>query len=131
MKKIRVGSAVLIVKDDKILLGKRKKTPNFGKWVLPGGKIEFGETHQEAGVREAKEELGLDISIEGLAGNGLYYLTHDETHRIIIYSYAKPLSDVISASSDISEARFFTKEELINLDISDIVLEVLKDSNWV
>ena len=36
----------------------------FDKWTIPGGHIELGETMREAVVREVKEEVGLDVSVE-------------------------------------------------------------------
>jgi 8-oxo-dGTP diphosphatase len=130
-KKIRIGSAVLIIDDNKILLGRRNKEPNFGRWVLPGGKIEFGETHNQAAKREAKEELDLDVEIIRLAGKGVYHLIGGDEHRIIIYSIAKKARGKIKPSSDISEAKFFSKDELTNLDITPIVREILKDEKWI
>jgi len=130
-QQIRIGSAVLIIDKSCILLGKRHKEPEFGKWVLPGGKIEFGETHVQAAIREAKEELGVNIEPQGLAGKGIYYLMSQSKQRIIIYNFAKYISGELKPSSDISEAKFFNKEELKQLDISDIVKTVLQDTGWM
>ena len=55
--------AVLVIENDKILLVKHRKS-NRQYWVLPGGRLEFGETFIDCGVRELKEETGLDIAIE-------------------------------------------------------------------
>lgn len=129
-KKIRAGSAILIIHENTILLGKRNKEPNFGRWILPGGGIEIGETHQQAAQREAQEELGIDIIVHGLAGKGVYHIFDEKYHRIIIYSFATPQNLNLSVSSDVSEAKFFTKEELYSLDITPTVKEVLKDANW-
>lgn len=128
---IRLGSAILIIQNNQILLGKRFKEPNFGKWVLPGGKIEYGETHVDAAKREAKEELGLDVDVQGLAGKGLYYIMPPGQQRMIVYSFAKPVGGSIQPSDDISEARFFTREELKTLEITPVVREVLIDAGWL
>jgi mutator protein MutT len=130
-KNIRISSAVLIIEKGKILLGKRNKKPGFGQWVLPGGKIEFRETHQEAAKREAKEELGLSVEITRLAGKGIYHFFGEETHRIIIYNIANKTGGIIKPASDISEAKFFSKQELIALNTTSVVLEVLKDGGWI
>ncbi|MBQ8994743.1 MAG: NUDIX domain-containing protein [Oscillospiraceae bacterium] len=66
---VRVGLAILILKEDEVLLGHRSKT---GKdtggifepdtWTVPGGKQEMGETMFEGAIREVQEETGLVIS---------------------------------------------------------------------
>ena len=56
LKQIEVVAAV-IVEDDKLLATQRGYGDFKGKWEFPGGKIEQGETHEEALVREIKEEL--------------------------------------------------------------------------
>ncbi|HEY4672966.1 MAG TPA: NUDIX domain-containing protein [Nitrososphaerales archaeon] len=50
----------LIIKKDKLLLVKSPKW-KYQKWTVPGGHIEVGESAEQAIVREAKEETGLDV----------------------------------------------------------------------
>jgi len=50
----------------RVLLIKRKFEPNKGKWSLPGGLLETGEKLIEAGRREVREELGVELDVEGL-----------------------------------------------------------------
>jgi 8-oxo-dGTP diphosphatase len=60
------GTAVIIVrKDGSFLLVKRAKPEppdGFGRWSVPGGRVERGETWQECGIREALEESGLKVT---------------------------------------------------------------------
>lgn len=130
-KKLRLGSALVIRHEEKILLGKRGKEPNYGRWILPGGKIELGEDHVVAGQREAMEELGIEVEIQELAGKGVYYLTDEKAHRVIIYSFAKPLSLDLNPSSDLLDAKFFSLEELQEIDLTEIVVEVLQDCKLI
>lgn len=60
----KARSAVLIAKDDKILLIERIKAPEPLYYVLPGGGVEEGETPEQAAIREMKEELGVDITVD-------------------------------------------------------------------
>ena len=69
MNQVRVGVSVIIIEDNKVLLGHRNKNKEdtggiVGRdtWTLPGGKQEFDETIQECAVRETKEECNLDVS---------------------------------------------------------------------
>lgn len=73
-KKVGVGFGVMILKDNKVLLGKRHYDPNKadselhgeGTWTMPGGKIHFGEEFEEAAAREVLEETGLKINQDKL-----------------------------------------------------------------
>lgn len=57
-----VGVGVLITKDAKILMGKRKNAHGDGTWAPPGGHLEYGETPQEGAQREVREETGLIVN---------------------------------------------------------------------
>jgi len=58
----KIGVAVLIEKDGKILMGKRKYSHGKDSWCLPGGHVEFGEKLIDAAKRETKEETGIEVS---------------------------------------------------------------------
>jgi len=62
-----VGVGALIHdREGRVLLIKRRFEPNKGRWSLPGGLLETGETLLEAGRREVKEEVGVEIEVEEL-----------------------------------------------------------------
>lgn len=56
-----IGVAVIVLKDGKILLGKRKNSHGAGTWQLPGGHLELFESIEACGCREVFEETGLEI----------------------------------------------------------------------
>lgn len=56
----KIGIGVIVSKDGKILLGKRKGAHGAGQWSCPGGHLEFGETPHDCASRELAEETGLE-----------------------------------------------------------------------
>ena len=81
MKSIRVSAAV-IHRDGKILATQRGYGEYKGKWEFPGGKIESGETKEEAIVREIKEELNMDIKVDSSFDEKIYEYP-DKTIKLI------------------------------------------------
>lgn len=79
-----VATNVIVEKDGKILLSRRQnKGWGDGLLCIPGGHVDSGETFTQAAIREAKEELGLDLQTEDLTflctevknGGGKYYIS--------------------------------------------------------
>lgn len=61
---IGVGVGAVIINDnEEILLLLRKKSPESGRWTIPGGSVEFGERVEDAIIREVNEELGIDVEV--------------------------------------------------------------------
>jgi mutator protein MutT len=56
-----VGIAVIVIKDNRVLLGKRKNAHGAGSWAFPGGHLEFNESIEGCAVREVFEETGIRI----------------------------------------------------------------------
>ena len=57
----KVGIGVIVIKGNKVLLGKRKNAHGEGSWCFPGGHLEFGEELEECAEREVLEEAGIKI----------------------------------------------------------------------
>ena len=58
----KVGTAIIITRDNKILLMKRRGPHGAGTWSPPGGHLDFGESPEQCAAREAKEEVGVDVA---------------------------------------------------------------------
>lgn len=128
----RLGVAVLVTDSHhRLLLGRRGKEPNYGKWVVPGGGVEFGETLVECAVREIKEETGLEISVLSRPPI-VTEVIDDDQHRVILFLHAKltgPVNPV--AGSDLLEARFVQWSNVQHLDVSSVVVPVLQETGWL
>jgi 8-oxo-dGTP diphosphatase len=60
-KRVKVGIGVMIFKDGKVLLGKRKSKLAQGDFAFPGGHLEYMESFEECARRETREEAGIEI----------------------------------------------------------------------
>jgi ADP-ribose pyrophosphatase YjhB (NUDIX family) len=130
MDKPRVGSALLIADGTRILLGRRGKQPQFGKWVLPGGGIRLFEPIDDAARREALEETGLIIDVYRRAG--VYEIINEpDEHRIVIYSEARPVGGELVPGSDLLDVKWFERHELDRLDLTPLVRLVLQTTGWL
>ena len=56
-----IGVAAIVIKDNKVLLGKRKNAHGAGTWAFPGGHLEYKESIEECAKREVFEETGIHI----------------------------------------------------------------------
>ena len=61
LKRPLIGVAVIVIKEDRVLLGKRKNAHGSGSWAFPGGHLEFNESIKESAIREVSEETGIQI----------------------------------------------------------------------
>ena len=107
-------TAAIIVHDNRVLIARRGPGQKLaGKWEFPGGKIEAGETPEACLVREIKEELGVDIEIDGFFGASLYRY---ETGEIRLLGYkAKWVAGDIRVTVH-SEIRWIGQDELGDYD---------------
>ncbi len=112
-KIIMNASGAIIERDNKILLQRRSDN---GKWGLPGGIMEMGETYHEGAIREVKEETGLDIELDYLIGiyhnKDMEWPSGDMAHVICAVFKAHITSGTLSIDSESLELKFFSKEEL-------------------
>lgn len=111
----RLGVVPLVAVDNRLVLGKRAKGVNAGKWILPGGGVEFLERLHEAGVREFLEETGMRIEINPDENPiTVMQIIGRATHRVCLVIPAKALDPLstLRPSDELSEVRSFTLDEL-------------------
>jgi len=125
-QKPKVGSAVLVEHNGKFLLGERNKENAKGFWVIPGGGVRWGESIQEAGIREIKEETNLDIEIIRFIGHKEVLNLPEDYHTVVFFHLAKPKHTNMKVKEDLSKADFFTIDEIKKLKTVDNVEWVLR-----
>ena len=93
-----------MVEEGSILLIKRGREPAKGLWAVPGGKVHFGETLQEAATREALEETGLEVEIGEAVWVG--ERMNDELHIVLVDFYATAIGGTLRPGDDADDARW-------------------------
>jgi len=81
MQRPQVGMGILVMRGDKVLLGKRRGSHGDGYYAAPGGHIEFGESFAAAAAREVREETALEITNLRLLAVGNYLFTRADGER--------------------------------------------------
>jgi ADP-ribose pyrophosphatase YjhB (NUDIX family) len=105
--KVAVGT-IIRVPDDRLVLVRRAIEPGYGLWVFPGGYVDRGEEVTAAAIREAREESGLDVRLDGL----LNIYSYGGRSPIIIVYAATALSGQLCADDECLEAGLFTADEI-------------------
>jgi ADP-ribose pyrophosphatase YjhB (NUDIX family) len=100
---------IIKIEDKGIVLIKRKNPP-YG-WALPGGFVDYGETLEEAAIREAKEETSLDVSLKGQLHTYSDPLRDPRFHTISTVFIAEAVGKPVG-KDDATEAQLFTSEAL-------------------
>lgn len=122
MKTIEVVAAI-IKKEDKIFITKRSYGEFADMWEFPGGKVEAGETNEEALIREIKEELELDI-------NNLEFLTTVEydypTFHLTMHCYTCEICGGTLNLNAHNDAKWVSIQELRNQKLVPADIDVVE-----
>ena len=126
----RVGVGAVILHEDKVLLVRRGKAPSFGKWSLPGGLVELGETTREAIMREIREECGIKIRVVDVAGV-IDRVVNDDAgrvryHYVLVDYLAYPDSLDVEAGDDAAAAQWFEIGRVADLDTTQGLLDMIR-----
>jgi 8-oxo-dGTP diphosphatase len=93
--------------EGRILLMRRATEPGRGRWTMPGGFVDLGESVEEAAVRECAEELAIAIELDGLVG--VYSRASD---RIVVVVYAARAHGEPRATEEALEVRAFPPTDI-------------------
>jgi 8-oxo-dGTP diphosphatase len=116
----RIPCAGAVIKDaaGRLLLIRRGHEPGAGLWSLPGGRIEPGETDQQAVVREVLEETGLRVECGPLLGTA--ELPGPDGAVIDVSDYRAVITGgELTPGDDADDARWVTAAELADLPLTD------------
>lgn len=117
-KKVRATAGAVIEKDGKILLEKRNNEPFKGYWTLPGGHIDFGETAEQAVIREVKEETGLTLKDVRFLGYRDEIYPEINWHAEVLVFYGSAEGKENAQESEVEELRWFDVDEAEKLKLA-------------
>lgn len=117
----KLAALAVLIREERVLLVRRKNEPDAGMWGFPGGHVDLGETALDAAARELREETGV-------VGRPLRYLTnidviiHDEDGGLKFhFLLAAVLCDYLSgdpvADDDVSDAKWQNIEDVLSHQI--------------
>ncbi len=112
-----VVACALIDKDGRILVTQRPEGKNMaGFWEFPGGKIESGETPEQALIRELKEELGIDVHDSCLAPFSFVSHAYEEFHLLMPLYLCRKWKGQITAC-ELQNMQWVLPRNLLDIDI--------------
>ncbi len=125
-----VGVGAVIVQDGGVVLIKRRYEPLKGRWSLPGGGVEVGETLAEAVAREMLEETGLQVEV-GPVIEVFDRITRDgeqrvRYHYVLVDYLCWPIAGKLQAGSDVDDAMVVDPAALAPFDLAPPTTAVIE-----
>ncbi len=127
----KVAAGTITVIENRIVLVKRGIPPGYGKWVIPGGFVDRGETLERAAVRETLEETNLDVRIKSLLN--VYSYTG---YTVVVAAFlAEWVAGIPEACDETLEVGLFPYEEIPWVDLAfpstkDALTDFGKQTNY-
>jgi 8-oxo-dGTP diphosphatase len=124
-----VGVGAVIVDRGRVVLIKRRFEPLAGRWSLPGGAVDVGETLVECVTREMLEETGLVVDV-GPVVEVFDRIVRDangrvQFHYVLVDYVCRPIGGVLRAGSDVAEAVYVEPDALGRYALADPATAVI------
>lgn len=123
MDRLPNAASVALIDRDRVLLIQRARAPYLGLWTLPGGRLEPGETPEEAAVREVREEVGLDCY--RLMPVRRMWLGADRRFELQVFA-TEAFEGEIAASEEVTATRWATMHGFAGLRTTPELGEVIE-----
>ena len=124
-----VGVGAVILEAEKVVLVKRRYEPLAGRWSLPGGTLELGETLEIGVAREMREETGLDVEVGPIIEVFDHIILDAERrvryHFVLVDYLCRPVGGELQASSDVDLAILVDPASLDAYDLTAKAHEVI------
>jgi len=124
-----VAVSAAILRERRILLVRRARSPAHQIYTLPGGVVEAGETLEEAVKREVREETGLAIEPVALAGHREVILRDDAQrvwrHFIVLAFAARWIAGELVLNEELSDARWVAPADLAGFETTEGLAEII------
>ncbi len=106
----KLVSSAVIEQSGKYLLVQEAQKAAYGLWNFPGGHVDTGETLEQAAVREAREETGLEVSI-----TRQLVVLHSAVGHPVLHAYEATITggDLKPQTGEILDVRWFTSQEIL------------------
>ncbi|MFX0081743.1 MAG: NUDIX hydrolase [Candidatus Hodarchaeota archaeon] len=129
-----IGVGILLIRNNHLLLIKRKYDPDAGYWSIPGGHLDLGEKVQVAAEREGYEETGFKVKVTKLAGiiDKIMYDDNGkiEFHYVLLNFFVEQIegdeNQAPIPDDDALDARFVPFDQLKDYKLTKSLIELLK-----
>ena len=115
----------VVVHHGRLLVVRRGREPGLGLWSVPGGRVEPGESVEQACAREVREETGLQVAVGSLVGRVERAAPGGGTYVIDDLACTVVGPSALTPGDDADDARWVTRGELARLRTVDLLLETL------
>ncbi|HLF61379.1 MAG TPA: NUDIX domain-containing protein [Acidimicrobiia bacterium] len=119
-----VGVGVVLIEDNRLLLIQRGHEPGLGRWAVPGGKVNSGESLRDAAVREVREETGLEVQTGEVIWVGEHISEHG--HIVIIDFEGQVVGGEVAAADDAVQARWVGLDQVADYDLTPTMYDLVQ-----